>query len=203
MNDIIEMFITDEAADGINAISLVESPAIESDFIALSRKKVELVEIDKDRQILMGPALIPNKAIFRVFKGREYHIFFSKDTVRKGSEMFLQQGNQSNSTIEHDRKVEGNTVVESWIVEDLENDKSKLYGLDVPVGTWMVSMKIGNEELYKKAKEGVVKGFSIEGFFTENDIEQALQKRTLQHKKSEEQIVNEIVNLIKGHGDYK
>jgi len=179
MNDIIEMFIDeDEELGGINAISLVENPAIESDFLMLS-KEVKLVEVDKEKRILLGAALIPDKAILRVKEGKEYHIFFSKSTVRKGSELFLKKGHQKESTLEHATKIEGITVVESWIVEDMEKDKSAYYGLSVPVGTWMVSMKVDNEEIYQKAKSGEIKGFSIEGFFADKAIEQSKDESIL------------------------
>lgn len=183
MNEIVEMFIDEEEdLGGINAISLVENPAIESDFITLS-KEVKLVEVDKDKRILLGAALIPDKAILRVKEGKEFHIFFSKDTVRKGSELFLKKGNQKESTLEHETKLSGITVVESWIVEDVEKDKSAFYGLSVPVGTWMVSMKVDNEEIYQKAKDGVIKGFSIEGFFADKAIKQSKDESILEQIK--------------------
>lgn len=183
MNEIVEMFIDeDEELGGINAISLVENPAIESDFLTLS-KEVKLVEVDKDKKILLGAALIPDKAILRVKDGKEFHIFFSKDTVRKGSELFLKKGHQKESTLEHETKLSGITVVESWIVEDAVNDKSAFYGLSVPVGTWMVSLKVDNEEIYQKAKDGEIKGFSIEGFFADKAIKQSKQETILEQIK--------------------
>tara|TARA_R110000803_G_scaffold207734_1_gene275839 strand:+ start:736 stop:1302 length:567 start_codon:yes stop_codon:yes gene_type:complete len=173
MNEIIEMFIDEEEIlGGINAISLVENPAIESDFITLS-KEVKLVEVSAEKRILLGAALIPDKAILRVKDGKKFHIFFSKNTVRKGSELFLKNGNQKESTLEHNVKLSGITVVESWIVEDKDKDKSAFYGLSVPVGTWMVSMKVDNEEIYQKAVDGEIKGFSIEGFFADKAIKQS------------------------------
>lgn len=183
MNEIVEMFIDeDEVLGGINAISLVENPAIESDFLTLS-KEVQLVEVNADKRILLGAALIPDKAILRVKDGKKYHIFFSKDTVRKGSELFLKNGKQKESTLEHNIKLQGITVVESWIVEDTKKDKSAYYGLSVPVGTWMVSMKIDNEEIYKKAKDGIIKGFSIEGFFADKAIKQSKDETILEQIK--------------------
>lgn len=188
------MFI-DESADqsGINAISIVENPAIESNFVTLSKQKklVSLKEVDKDKRILMGAALIPNKTILRVENDQEFYIYFSKETVRQGSELFLKRGNQSESTLEHDSKLSGLTVVESWIVEDLEKDKTALHGFDVPVGTWMVSIKVDNPEVYKLAKQGVVKGFSIEGYFAEKAIQQA--------KLSKDDFLTEIKNILNGN----
>ena len=165
--DIIELFIdeTDEVS-GIEAISVVENPAIESDFIALKNQEFKLAEVDKEKRILMGAALIPNKPIYRTNGEQEYYIYFSKDTVRKASELFFIKGNQNNTTLEHQLELKGLTAVESWIVES-EQDKSRMYDLDVPIGTWMVSMKVNNDDVWKQVKEGKVKGFSIEGYFAD------------------------------------
>ena len=168
--NIYELFI-DETLDmaGIDAISIVENPAIEEDFIALKASTVELASVDTEKRILMGAALVPDKKILRRNAEGEYFIFFSKDTVRRASELFLMNGNQSNSTLEHEVDVQGLTVVESWIIEDEYNDKSRKYNMSLPVGTWMVSVKVNNDEIWNDyVKTGAVKGFSIEGFFTDN-----------------------------------
>ena len=164
---VIELII-DEESDiaGIQAISIVDNPAIEEDFIALKSQEVKLAEVDKEKKIIMGPALIPNKKIFRKFDEQEYFIYFSEDTVKKASELFLTKGNQNNSTLEHEIKLNGLSVVESWIIEDEKQDKSNKYGFNLPVGTWMVSMKVNNDDVWNNyVKSGKVKGFSIEGHF--------------------------------------
>jgi len=169
MEKIIELIIDEENEfSGIEAISVVENPAIEEDFIALKKEPVMLAEVDAEKRILMGAALVPNKKILRRGSDEDYYIYFSEETVRKASELFLKRGYQSNSTLEHNEKLEGMTVVESWLVEDEKKDKSRKYGFDVPVGTWMVSMKVYNDDIWKKVKDGEVHGFSIEGYFADN-----------------------------------
>ena len=168
---ILELVI-DENAEvfGIDAISLVDQPAIESDWVALKQaKKIQFTEIDKAKRILMGAALIPDKPIYRKDEsGEEYYVYFSKATVRKAMEMFLTSGHQNNLTLEHEHGIRGLSVVESWLVEDSQKDKSAVYGLEVPVGTWMVSVKVSNNAIWKNWVEtGKVKGFSIEGFFVD------------------------------------
>jgi len=167
---IVELVI-DEADEqsGIEAISVVESPAIEENFVALNKHEILLKEVDSEKRILMGAALVPNKQIYRRNDktDEEYYIYFSEDTVRKASELFFKKSNHQNATLEHSENVEGTTIVESWIVENSKQDKSAIYGMDMPVGTWMVSMKIDNDEIYEKAKKGEVKGFSIEGYFAD------------------------------------
>ena len=166
---IVELIIDEnDEASGIEAISLVETPAIESNFIALNKHELLLKEIDSEKRILMGPALIPDKSIYRRNdNGDEYYIYFSKDTVRKASELFFKKSNHQNATYEHEKKIDNMTIVESWIVEDPKKDKTALYGMDVPAGTWMVSMKVDDEKIYNDAKEGTIKGFSIEGYFAD------------------------------------
>ena len=167
---IVELIIdeTDEFS-GIDAISIVEHPAIEENFIALNKpKEYRFAEVDTEKKLLMGAILVPNKPIYRKEDEEEYYIYFTKDTVRKASELYLMKGNQSNATYEHFEKIHGLSLVESWIVEDTEKDKTAFYGMNLPVGTWAGSIKVNNEKIWQEfVKTGVVKGFSIEGFFAD------------------------------------
>ena len=166
--NIVELILDEEnEVNGIDAVSIVSAGAIESDFIALADQEIKLAKVDEEKKILMGAALIPNKPIFRKQGEEMYYVYFSKDTVRRASELFFKNGNQNNATLEHGIDVNNLTVVESWIVEG-EQDKSRLYDLDVPVGTWMISMKVENDEVWNDyVKSGKVKGFSIEGYFAD------------------------------------
>jgi len=194
----IELYIDEENEfSGIEAISVVENPAIEEDFIALKKQQVKLAEVDREKRILMGAALIPNKKILRTNGEEEYNIFFSEDTVRKASELFLSRGKQNNSTLEHDVKLNGLSVVESWIIEDDVQDKSRKYGLHMPVGTWMVSVKVNNDEIWEEfVKTKRVKGFSIEGFFSDK-LE--MNKEVLEDKLTEQEVswLEQIKEILK------
>lgn len=156
---------------GVDAISIVEHPAIEEDFITLSKDyKFEFKEVDNEKRILMGAAMIPEKPIYRRDGDEEYYVFFTKETIRRAAELYLTNGKQGNATLEHQAKLSGLTLVESWIVEDSQKDKSAAYGLEYPVGTWMVSMKVNNNEVWEEyVKSGRVKGFSIEGWFMQRE----------------------------------
>lgn len=191
---IIELILDEEQDEiGVDAISIVESPAIESDFVALKNEEIKLAEVDSEKRILMGALLIPNKPIYRNGEEGEYYIYFSKETIVKASQMFLQNGNQSNSTLEHNKPLDGLTLVESWIVES-EKDKSRHYGLNVPVGTWMGSVKVNNSKIWKDyVKTKKVKGFSIEGYFADK----MEQTKKLAKEDMEENISNEIINEIR------
>ena len=188
---IVELILDDEDAIGVEAISVVESPAIESDFVALKTQEVKLAEIDKEKRLLMGALLIPKKPIYRRNGEDEYYIFFSEKTICKASQMYLQNGNQSNSTLEHKDELNGLTLVESWIVEDKAKDKTALYGLDVPAGTWMGSVKVDNDEVWNNyVKTGKVKGFSIEGYFADKieDKKNELSK--------EEKLLTDLISIL-------
>ena len=207
---IVELIIDEEQElSGIEAISIVDEPAIEENFIALSKQhEIKLAEIDKEKRILMGAALVPNKNIYRRNGEDEYYIFFSDETVRKASELFLMRGNQNKSTLEHQAELYGLSVVESWIIEDDVHDKSRKYNMDLPVGTWMVSMKVNNDEVWNNyVKTGLVKGFSIEGYFTDKIAMSKIEE--IHNEEEATEILLEIANSIldnkyefKTYGDY-
>ena len=189
---IIELIIDEnDLQTGIHAVSVVHSPAIEENFIALSKHEIELKEVDAEKKILMGAALVPNKQILRADKdGKGYYIYFSEDTIKKASELFLMRSNQNNATLEHKEKLNGMSVVESWVIDNPEMDKSKEYGFSLPKGTWMISMKVNNEDIWKEVKLGKVKGFSIEGYFAD-------KYEMSQEKNEREEIINKLKDLLK------
>jgi hypothetical protein len=170
---LIELLIDEDTENfGVEAISLVRYPAIESNFVYFSkqdkkRAMYSMTSIDEDKRTLIGPALIPDKIIPRYdeFSDEEYDVYFSKQTVQHASELFLKKNMTNNHTFEHQEVVEGVHVVESWIVSDPEMDKSKHYGLSVPEGTWMVRVHVANDDMWTFVKEQKVAGFSIEGYF--------------------------------------
>jgi hypothetical protein len=193
---IVEL-ILDEAQEmmGIEAISIVENPAIEENFLALKSDEIKLAEVNKEKRILMGALLVPNKPIFRRNGEDEYYIYFSKDTVLKASQLYLKNGNQNNSTLEHKHELNGLTLVESWIVEDEKYDKSRKYGLDVPVGTWMGAVKVNNDEIWDEyVKSGKVKGFSIEGYFADKVEASKVDKEEEEAK----ELLAKIESIVKG-----
>lgn len=199
--NLIELIIDDsEDLQGVEAISIVSQPAIESNFVALKSEEIKLAEVDKEKRILMGAVLIPEKPIYRRNGEDEYYIYFSKDTVNKASQLFFKNGNQSNWTLEHNNEIKGLTVVESWIVEDTQKDKSAIYNLSVPVGTWMASVKVDNDEIWTEfVKTGKVKGMSLEGYFSDK-LE---TKKQLSKQQTEEEILIEKIKQILLNESYK
>ena len=192
---ITELVISEEnEALAIDAISLVNSPAIEVDFIFFGKEKNNLTfsKVDEEKRELISPALIPNKQIFRYDPNtdQEYYVWFSKDTVKNAAYSYLKHNNHHKATYEHEQRVAGVLTVESWIKEG-DKDKSNLYGYDLPVGTWFVKMKIENDELWSKIKDGTLKGLSIEGYFVDR-----LQKMSTAIY-SKEQILETLADIMK------
>ena len=186
-----ELILSDEEVQGIDAISVVGSPAMESQFVMLSEeKKVSFAKIDNEKQILLGVAMIPEKKIYRIDPdtNEDFNVFFSKETIKRASELNLKKGNQSNANLEHSKLALSGTIVESWIVEDTQKDKTALYGIDAPVGSWVVAMKIEDKEQWKLCKENGT-GFSIEGMFNEKVI---LNKVDMDLKQLKDELVSEF-----------
>ena len=189
------MLIGDMENAGVFAVSIVEDPAIQEDFVYLS-KQVEIVRMstqNDEKRILLGAALIPDMTIPRLnADGSVYHIRFSADTIRQASELYAINGFQSAVTLEHEKSVDGLTVVESWIIEDENNDKSRKYGMNLPVGTWMLSMKVNNDEIWNDyVKTGKVNGFSIEGKFTHD-----AQLAALAQLDAEQALLDELAKIL-------
>tara|TARA_R110001632_G_scaffold43057_4_gene109037 strand:- start:411 stop:1133 length:723 start_codon:yes stop_codon:yes gene_type:complete len=192
---IVELVISDDSQElAIDAISLVTAPAIEQDFVFFGKEKNNLTfaKVDEEKRMLVSPALIPLKQIFRhdPQTQSDYYVYFSKETVRKASELYLRHNNHHKATYQHQDRVSGVLTVESWIKEG-DMDKSKLYGFDLPNGTWFVSMKIENDELWQEIKSGTLKGLSIEGYFTDRMQEMSEKQPT------NEEILSSLNEIIK------
>lgn len=189
--NLIELIIDEkDEMSGVDAISVVATPAIESNFVALKSEEIKLAEVSNEKRILMGAVLIPEKPIYRRNGDDEYYIYFSKDTVNKASQLFFKNGNQNNWTLEHNKSIKGLTVVESWIVEDAQKDKSAIYNLSVPVGTWMASVKVEDDTIWNEyVKTGKVKGFSLEGYFAD-------KLETKKELSKQPNVIEQIKNLI-------
>jgi len=205
-----ELVIEDENIDEVFAISLVEEPAIEANFVYFDKEEVKFQAVSDDQRLVMGPILVPDKKILRIDGlGEQYYVYFKPETIKRLSEMYLQKKYTDSTTIEHKDKVDGVSLVESWIVESRTKDKSAVYGLSVPVGTWMGTFKVDNEDIWNNyVKTGEVKGFSIEGLFGHNLVQQSMlfSADTLLTDLEEQEallILSEIRALIKRDNRYK
>ena len=132
-------------------------------------EKMSMVFASEDQQIVVGPAMIPDMEILRKDEeGKPYYVRFSKGVVQKIAEKFMMELRNHDTNIQHDSTDPAHSfVMESWIVENSEDKANSLYGFEVPVGTWMVKMRVQDPETWKQIKAGKLKGFSIEGNFME------------------------------------
>tara|TARA_R110002111_G_scaffold30007_3_gene62307 strand:- start:2600 stop:3208 length:609 start_codon:yes stop_codon:yes gene_type:complete len=172
---LIELFIDDKDQDNaLDMISFVSAPAIEKDFMHFKEQKEKFeFKSDEEKRIVTGAAMIPNQEIIRMdAEDKPYFVYFTEETIEKAQEVFAKYGKTKSTNFEHKTGMRDVTVVESWIVTDPSNDKSNALGFsDIPKGSWMVSYKVDNDELWKKVKDGEVKGFSIEGVFSKSIIQ--------------------------------
>ena len=184
---------------GVFAISLVNAPATEETFIAMAKqdKIVKFAKVDEEQRILMGLVLQPEQLIYRVDEdGNEFEMFFSAETIKDFSQNFFQSGFQLNSKLEHDEPIEGVTFVESWLVEDPKVDKSAAFGLEYPKGSWLVSMKVDNDDIWNNyIKTGELKGFSIDGMV---ELEEVNFKSNIQMSKSNKNILALLKQIVSG-----
>ena len=163
-------------------------------FYAVFNKELDVkphtFSLNEDKRIATGPLMIPNKMIHRRDEdGGVYYIYFTKDTIRRMAEKFLRLNKHNNTDVDHDFNITtNNTLLESWISEDMMYDKAYKMGFALPMGTWYVSYKINDDETWKRIKNGELKGFSLAGPFIEkmavsnynenllNDIKRILSK---------------------------
>jgi hypothetical protein len=142
-------------------------------------KPVKMVFASEDQRVVIGPAMIPDMEILRKDqKTKEpYYVKFSKETIAKIAEKFMRELRNGDTNIEHDEANEANSYVkETWIVETEDDKANTKYGLNVPVGTWMVSMRVQDPKVWKKIKAGELNGFSIEGNFMSKEDYEAYKK---------------------------
>jgi len=170
---------------GLSALSWSESKINSIDREKMSK---QMFQADDDKRIVVGPAMVPDLKIFRKDKkGNPYYVTFKADTIKMIMEKYMRNKYTDNNDTEHDGKAADDVyVIESWIKEDKE-DKSNKYGFeDLPVGTWFVSMKVRNDEVWQKIKNKELNGFSVSGYFEE--IEQFYR---------EQEFLREVAKIIK------
>jgi|LakMenEpi03Aug12_release.lakeMendotaPanAssembly.Ray.scaffolds.fasta_scaffold215851_1 hypothetical protein len=171
MKELYKIVYNDETDGDLYGISIVDNPANLYDFLTLSkegRKVVNLQVSDSQKRLLTGVVLIPNQRIPRVNKdGSEYEIYFDEPVIERLSQDFLTKGYQRNTTYNHDDKLwlDGTSVVESWLIVDPKNDKANALNFKgLPMGTWMITMKLSQPLWDEYITTGVAKGFSIDSY---------------------------------------
>lgn len=186
----IELTIEDELKEGAFALSLVNKPAIEEDWFMLNSLQIDLKVVNEEKRELIGLALVPNKKILRRKDNVEFNIIFSERTVEKVQELYLKNLRANNVTIDHEKPVEGVSLIESWIIEDPKNDKVNIYGLNAVKGAWAVKLKVYNDDIWELAKVNEINGISIEGMFD------GLDQLKMSEEDNRDELIQEIKDLI-------
>ena len=188
-------------------VSLVEDPAVESEFVYMSRQdgRKEYVSLETDeKHMVYSATLIPDKPIYRQMDGEEFNVVFTAAAIERMARNFMKAGFNHEWSLEHDgQSVSGLTATECWIKTDMEKDKSVAIGLDpeLPVGTWFLGLSVDNPEVWKAIKEGTWHGFSIEALIALDEVKLA-KDMTKENVNLETIEVNEgfwsrLVNIIK------
>ena len=196
--DLYKVVYKPEESDGVYAISLVEDPAMEKFFIALSKEQEEIkLAIAGEKRLVTGPVLIPNKKILRFDKqsNSEYNLVFGENEIRLFSQDFMKNDYQHNSTIGHNENaaIQNLTFVESWIIEDGKNDKANALGFkDLPVGTWMASAYVEDNDTWELIKAQKVRGFSIDSILNMKKVEMSITKKN----KNQMNLLKELSRIV-------
>ena len=165
----LKRYIVTKDSD-VYAISLVETPAIEEDFIYLSKEEPQQILLQQDeKHLIIGAVLVPDRPIYRNDGGSGYYIQFSKETIEKLAYEYLMSGRMWETTQDHSSVADNVVVVESWI-KTSDNDKSVDLGMHLPNGTWIAAMKVFNDDVWARIKAGELKGFSVEAFVNFEEI---------------------------------
>ena len=192
---IYELRINEEDDSFVEAIALVDSPAIESNFLAFSQEQKNLTfSMDDEKMELIGAAMIPDMKIFRYEPGSDgYHVYFTKDTVRQIAQVFMKKGLQNSLNLDHTDKEAKSFVYQSYIV-DSEKGMTSPKGLNLQDGSWVVGVKINDKQVWEDVKSGKRKGFSVEGLFQMFKTE--FKSASAKVNKDEEEVIDLLGQLL-------
>lgn len=158
------------------AVSLVDEPAIEENFMFFKKEEGEKLEVlmDSDeKHLVCGAVLVPERPIYRNYDGEEFYVEFTKEAIEKMEQDFLKNYRQFNATVQHEEDVNEVYMVESWLKADAQLDKSLAMGLNptLPVGTWFATFKVNNVDVWERIKSGELRGFSVEAMIDLQEVD--------------------------------
>jgi len=208
-----ELILKDEE-DGTFALSFVENPAIQQDFIYFGEGKeiMQFASVDNDKRLVVGAILLPDVKIIRAKEdGSPYYVQFSKDTVAQIAQKYIKDNNANNITLEHNKPVKGISLVESWVAQSMQYDKARVYGLPVKLGGWYGVFAVNNEDIWQNyVKTGKVKGISLEGLFSHELIKASIIDESIFDKDITELsdletgiVLSKIRNILKNDNRFR
>lgn len=184
------------------AVSLVDEPAVDSNFIALSKQKPMDFKIqDEEKRMLYGVALRADYPIYRKYGEDEFYLVFDKEAIERLANKFMSNYGQKNFTLDHIESTDGIVITESWIVSDVKNDKASALGLEnFSKGSWIIGAKINNDEIWRSVKDGRWGGFSVESWIDMEEIEEfekITKDNSIEDMPTEKNKVEEMFDKIK------
>jgi len=178
MEETKRIYLTIDDLTGVFAISCVDEPATEQLIEYFNEVKVmKFKKLDEEKRLIAGVIMRPEIWIDRKNeKTNEYYqVAFSKDTIEKICQKYMIDKNNNNVTIQHEYSVNNISLVETWIVDNPELDKSKSLGISTINGDWFGIMKVNNDVVWNDfIKTGLVKGYSVEGMFIQEQFSKIL-----------------------------
>lgn len=187
--------LTIDESDGIQFISIVDRPAIQSNFLCfVDNAKYDFSVTDPDKHLVSGLAMIPDLPIYRQNEQGEFYVVFTTDTIKKLAEKFFNEQRTLSVNIQHQQPTNDVVIIESYFIDHKRNIVPIEFA-DAPDGSWYVTMKINNETLWQSIKDGQFTGFSVEGFFDIKDIE-VPPSPTVNEIKQIEELQEDIYDII-------
>lgn len=189
------------------AISMVTEPAIESDFVFLSKDKDIVKEAfsNDEKHMVYGAVLRPDFPIYRNDGENEYYLEFTSESIERMARDYMMNYRQGNVTIQHEEYANEVFMVESWIKQDMDKDKSVSVGLDksLPIGTWFCGFYVNNNDVWERIKSGELKGFSVEAMIDLEDFAKVKKEDEFEMNESFWSKLKSIVNEALGKKEEK
>ena len=189
------------------AISMVTEPAIESDFVFLSKDKAIVKEAfsTDEKHMVYGAVLRPDFPIYRNDGENEYYLEFTSESIERMARDYMMNYRQGNVTIQHEEYANEVFMVESWIKQDMDKDKSVSVGLDksLPIGTWFCGFYVNNNDIWERIKSGELKGFSVEAMIDLEDFAKVKKEDEFEMNESFWSKLKSIVNEALGKKEEK
>lgn len=181
-----------DSLTGLNAISLVKSPAVEKNFLCFNDQP-KVLKFDESKHIISGVFILADTPIYRYNEEMgEYYVNFSKEVIEKLVEKYFKEGLTNSVNLNHNDNdfVDGVIMIESYL-KDSERGIAPEEFKDVPDGSWLGSFKVENDELWDEIIKGdKYLGFSVQGLF--DLIQTNMSKET--KIETIDDLINKIIN---------
>ena len=165
---VIYLTIDENEEAGVDAVALVDNPAIERQWMAFNKSKAHSFAItSEEKRVISGPLMVADLPIYRKDEdGKEYYVVFNADTIRKIVYKYMKEGRTNSVNEMHETALDGVFMFESFIIDDRK--KTPKGYEELPEGSWFGSFRVENDDVWQQVKDGDFRGFSVEGLFSED-----------------------------------